>query len=100
MDGVNSILELMVNSEIGIWIGYLTKMELKLINLELNTKKLNRQINLPVFFNSEIFLPWQYYFEYKLLKEGIKSKYSQVPTRGKKMVGLKKRVNTFDCREP
>jgi len=39
-------------------------------------KKLNSQINLPfIFFNSEIFLPWQSYMEYKLLGVGIQSRY-------------------------
>ena len=77
-NGVNSIpeLELMVNSEIGIdyfkngigidkfWIG-----------IEVCYKKLIPQINLP--FNSEIFLIWQSYLEYKLLSVGIPSMYSE-----------------------
>ena len=48
---------------------------MELINLELKftTKKWNWQINLS--FNSEIFLPWQTYLEYKLFA---------VPTHGKK----------------
>jgi len=59
-------------------------MELELINLELElkfaTKKLNPQINLPF-----IVLIQKYFFsEYKLLRVGIPSRYSeyllQVPT--------------------
>ena len=57
-------------------------MELEFNNFELElkfpTKKLNPQINLPFnFFNSEIFLPWQSYLEYKLLRVGIPSRYSE-----------------------
>jgi len=37
-------------------------------------KKLNLQINLPINFNSEIFLPWHSYLEFKLLAVGTRSR--------------------------
>jgi len=71
--GVNSNLELMVNSNSGN--DYLQKKIDKFWNgIEVSYKtKLNPQINLP--FNLEIFLPWQSYLEYKLLGVGIPSRY-------------------------
>ena len=56
--------------ELIIW-----RKKMELINLELkfSTKKLNPQINLP--FNSEIFLQWQSYSEYRLLGLGIPSRH-------------------------
>jgi len=49
---VNSIpeMELMGNSNSKSGIAYLKKNELKLINLEFATKKLNPQIDLPIPF--------------------------------------------------
>ena len=54
------------------------ELELKILESELKfPTKINPQINLPfIFFNSEIFLPWQSYLNYQLLGVGIPSRYS------------------------
>jgi len=45
------------------------------IGVKFPTKTFYPQIHLP--FNSEIFLPWQSYLEYKLLGVGVPSRYSE-----------------------
>ena len=58
-------------------------------------KKLNPQINLLLnFFNSEIFLPWQSYLEYKLLGVGAPitdwSRYIKVFVKHIQIFGIDK----------
>jgi len=74
----------MVNSNSGIGIEYNKKIELELINFELElelkflTNKLNPQINLPFnFLIQKYFFPRQAYLQYKLLGVGIPSRYSE-----------------------
>ena len=68
--GVNSIPELELMANFGI--DYLKKMELMNWNWSFLQKYLIHK-----FFNSEIFLPWQSYFDYKLLGVGIPGRYSE-----------------------
>ena len=74
---VNSIPELMVNSNSRI--DYLKKMELELIKFELElkfpTKQIYPQINLPLFYFIQKFSSMTILHGKKLLRVGIPSRY-------------------------